>query len=87
MFVYIDDDEPVFVEQLTLAEARTVLARSKAELTQAFNAAHTASLWMEISELEEQIAWLEAHDVVACEGGGRCMRVMCGAEGDSGITA
>ena len=30
MFVYIDDERPVFVEQLTLDEARMVLARNTA---------------------------------------------------------
>jgi hypothetical protein len=59
MFVYIDDERPVFVEQLTLGEARrVVLARNTAELPKAFNAAHAACLRMEIAELEDQIAWL-----------------------------
>jgi hypothetical protein len=58
MFVYIDDERPVFVEQLTLEEARRVLARNTAELPKAFNAAHAACLRMEIAELEDQIAWL-----------------------------
>ena len=58
MFVYIDDERPVFVEQLTLDEARMVRARSTAELPKAFNAAHAACLRMQIAELEDQIAWL-----------------------------
>jgi hypothetical protein len=62
MVVYVDDAEPVFVEQLTLDEARTVLARSRAELPNAFNSAHAAALRSEISEVEGQIAWLEAQE-------------------------
>ena len=58
MFVYVDDERPVFVEQLTLGEARMVLARNTAELPKAFNAAHAACLRMQIAELEDQIAWL-----------------------------
>jgi hypothetical protein len=60
MVVYVDDEQPVFVEQLTLEEARTVLARSKADLRRAFNWAHAASLRMEIAEVEDQIGWLES---------------------------
>lgn len=58
MFVHIDDPEPVYVEQLTLAEAQVVLARAQAELPKAFNSAHAAHLRMEIAEVEDQIAWL-----------------------------
>ena len=58
MFVYVDDERPVFVEQLTLGEAWRVLARNTAELPKAFNAAHAACLRMQIAELEDQIAWL-----------------------------
>lgn len=59
MFVYIDDDEAVFVEQLTFDEARLVLARTRSELATAYNAAHAASLRMETAEVEDQLAWLE----------------------------
>lgn len=60
MVVYIDDAEPVFVEQLTLDEAQAVLAHTRAELSRAFNEAHAAALRAEIAEVEEQIDWLEA---------------------------
>jgi hypothetical protein len=60
VFVYIDDEQPVVVEQLTLDEARMVLARTEAELSVAFNAAHATSLRMTIAEVADQIAWLES---------------------------
>ena len=41
MVVYIDDAEPVSVEQLTLDEARTVLARTQAAVE------HASDLWAE----------------------------------------
>ena len=60
MVVYVDDAEPVFVEDLTLDEARAVLARAEAELPLAFNSAHAACLRSEIREVEGQIEWLES---------------------------
>ncbi|MDQ1719248.1 MAG: hypothetical protein QOE71_3658 [Pseudonocardiales bacterium] len=60
MVVYVDDVEPVDIEQSGLDEARMVLARAKAELPRAFNAAHAASLRREIAEVEGQIEWLES---------------------------
>jgi hypothetical protein len=60
MVVYVDDVEPVDVEQLGLDEARLVLARTKAELAGAFNSAHAASLRQEIAEIEGQIEWLDS---------------------------
>ena len=60
MVVYVEDAEPVSVEDLTLDEARAVLARDEADLPMAFNSAHAACLRSEIGELEGQIEWLEA---------------------------
>ena len=40
MVVYLDDDEAVDVEQLSLDEARLVLARAVAQLSGAYNIAH-----------------------------------------------
>jgi hypothetical protein len=60
MVVYVDDVDPVDVEQLSLDEAQTVLARVRAELPRAFNSAHAASLRQEMAEVEGQIAWLES---------------------------
>lgn len=65
MVVYVDDELPVFVEQLTFAEAQTVLARARAELPNAFNSAHAAYLRTEIAEVEDQIAWLESEQAAA----------------------
>lgn len=62
MVVYIDDEVPVDVEQLTLGEARLVLERTQGELPGAFNSAHAVYLRQEIAELEDQIAWLEAEE-------------------------
>lgn len=59
MVVYVDDVDPVDVEQLSLDEALTVLARVRAELPRALNSAHAASLRQEMAEVEGQIAWLE----------------------------
>ena len=60
MVVYVDDVEPVDVEQLSLDEARMVLARTESELARAYNSAHAASLRQEIGEVEGQIEWLES---------------------------
>jgi hypothetical protein len=60
MVVYVDDVDPVDVEQLSLDEARGVLARAEAELPRAYNSAHAASLRREIAEVTEQIEWLES---------------------------
>lgn len=60
MVVYVDDIDPVNVEQLSLDEARIVLARAEAELPKAYNSVHAASLRREIAEVAEQIEWLEA---------------------------
>lgn len=60
MVVYVEDVDPVQVEQLTLAEARAVLARAQAELPRAYNSVHAQTLRCEIAEVEDQIAWLES---------------------------
>lgn len=60
MVVYVEDVDPVEVEQLTLDEARVVLARAQAELPRAYNSAHAQTLRCEIAEVKYQIAWLEA---------------------------
>ena len=44
MVVYVEDAEPVSVEDLSLDEARVVLARDEADLPMAFNSAHAACL-------------------------------------------
>ncbi|WP_235683238.1 hypothetical protein [Mycolicibacterium fluoranthenivorans] len=62
MVVYVDDVDPVDVEQLSLDEARIVLAREEAELAKAYNSAHAASLRREIAEVAEQIERLESED-------------------------
>ena len=59
MVVYLDDDEAVDVEQLSLDEARLVLARAVAQLSGAYNIAHAQWLRQEIAEVEGQIEWLE----------------------------
>ncbi|MCH9731937.1 MAG: hypothetical protein K0U84_20060 [Actinomycetia bacterium] len=59
MLVFVDDEQPVDVEQLTLDEARVVLARAQEQLPRAFNSAHVAHLHHEIEEVSEQIEWLE----------------------------
>jgi hypothetical protein len=60
MVVYVDDVEPVDVEQLSLDEARIVLARAEAELPKAYNSVHAASLRREIAEVADQIEWLQS---------------------------
>ncbi|WP_083298146.1 hypothetical protein [Mycolicibacterium grossiae] len=60
MVVYVEDVDPVEVEQLTLDEARVVLARAQAELPRAYNSAHAQTLRCEIAEVADQIEWLEA---------------------------
>lgn len=60
MVVYVEDVDPVQVEQLTLDEARAVLARAQAELPRAYNSAHAQTLRSEVAEVEDQIAWLES---------------------------
>jgi hypothetical protein len=60
MVVYVDDVDPADVEQLSLDEARIVLARAEAELPKAYNPAHTASLRREIAEVADQIEWLQS---------------------------
>src|SRR5437764_8479331 len=50
MMVYIDDDEPMFVEQLGLDDARAVLSRTRASLPWAFNSAHAVALRDEIAD-------------------------------------
>lgn len=59
MVVFVDDDELIDVEQLTLDEARLVLARAEAELLFAYNAGHAQSLRSEIAALADQVQWLE----------------------------
>jgi hypothetical protein len=41
---YVDDVDPIDVEQLTLDGARMVLARAEAELARAYSSAHATSL-------------------------------------------
>lgn len=68
MFVYLEDDEPIFVEMLTLDEATRALAAAQDELSRAFNSAHAVSLRHLIGEIEEQIEWLHqcaSEDVLA----------------------
>jgi hypothetical protein len=54
MVVYIDDVDPVAVEQLTLDEARMVLVRAEAELPGVCNSAHVQSLRREIAEVRSR---------------------------------
>lgn len=58
--IYLEDNDPVQVEQLTLDEAREVLARARGELHRAYNSAHSQAVLAEIAELEGQIEWLES---------------------------
>ena len=60
MLVYLDDDQPIDVEQLTLNQAQRVLADTEAELRRAFNSAHATMLGQVITEVEDQIQWLQA---------------------------
>lgn len=62
MMVYIDDDEPMFVEQLGLDDAKAVLSRTRASLPWAFNSAHAVALRAEIAAVEDQIDWLETQE-------------------------
>ena len=67
MMVYIDDDEPMFVEQLGLDDARAVLSRTRASLPWAFNSAHAVALRAEIAAVEDQIDWLETQqNLIKC---------------------
>lgn len=59
MFVYLDDEEPVYIEMLTLDEASRAVADARQELSRALNSAHAASMRHLISEIEGQIEWLE----------------------------
>lgn len=68
MMVYVDDDQAVFVEQLSLDEARSVVKRARAALPWAFNSAHAAALRSEITEVEDQIDWLEGQECAAAAG-------------------
>lgn len=65
MVVYVDDDEPVAVEQLSLDEAQMMLSRSEADLVRAYNWAHAQCLRQQIAELRGQIEWLESKAVEA----------------------
>ncbi|GAB4980921.1 hypothetical protein MAHJHV61_00380 [Mycobacterium avium subsp. hominissuis] len=60
MFFYIEDDVPVFVEDLTLEQARYLLARTEGELPLAYNWAHRQALKLDVYELQGQIEWLES---------------------------
>ena len=60
MVVYLEDNDPVQVEQLTLDEARVVLARARRELPRVYNSAHSRAVLAEIAEVEDQIECLEA---------------------------
>jgi len=62
MMVYVDDDEPIFVEQLSLDQAMAVVARARSALPWAVNSAHAAALRSEIVEVEDQIDWLEGQE-------------------------
>ncbi len=62
MMVYVDDDEPVFVEQLSLEDAMAVVERARSALPWAFNSAHAAALRSEIAEVEDQIDWLAGQE-------------------------
>lgn len=62
MVVYVDDDEAVFVEQLSLDDAGMVLARVRAELSRPVNSAHAAALRAVIAEVEDQIDWLKGQE-------------------------
>ena len=58
MFVYLEDDEPIYIEMLTLDEATRALAAAQEELSRAFNSVHAVSMRYLIGEIEEQIEWL-----------------------------
>ena len=60
MVVYVEDVDPVSVEDLTLDEARAVLARAEAELPMAYQLGAHREPAAARSELEGQIEWLEA---------------------------
>lgn len=60
MVIYLDDVDPVYVEQLSADEAHMVRARLEKELATAYNAAHAYSLRRELAEVEGQIEWLES---------------------------
>lgn len=62
MMVYVDDDEAVFVEQLSLDDAGMVLARVRAEFCRPVNSAHAAALRAVIAEVEDQIEWLREQE-------------------------
>ncbi len=60
MFVYLDNGDLIFIEQLTLEQALPLRARTKARLPWAYNTAHAAFLSQQLRLLQEQIEWLQA---------------------------
>jgi hypothetical protein len=59
MFVYLDNGDLIFIEQLTLQQAAAVCARTEAQLPWAYNSAHAAALRQQLRHLREQIEWLQ----------------------------
>lgn len=60
MFVYLDNGDLIFIEQLTLEQALLLRARTEAWLPWAYNTAHAAFLSQQLRLLKEQIEWLQA---------------------------
>ena len=60
MFVYLNNGDLIFIEQLTLEQAAAVRARTEAQLPWAYNSAHAAALLQQLRQLHEQIEWLQA---------------------------
>ena len=63
MYVYLDDGDLIFVEQLSLEQAISLRDRTEAQLPWAYNSAHSAALHEELGALQEQIDWLEEQAV------------------------
>jgi len=60
LFIYLDNGDLIFIEQLTLELALPLRARTEARLPWAYNTAHAAFLLQQLSLLQEQIEWLQA---------------------------
>lgn len=67
MFIYLDNGDLIFIEQLTLELALPLRARTEAWLPCAYNTAHAAFLLQQLSLLQEQIEWLQTKAVTEAQ--------------------
>ncbi len=59
MFIYLDNGDLIFIEQLTLEQAVPLRAWTEARVPWAYNTAHAAFLRQQLRLLQEQIEWLQ----------------------------